>query len=205
MVADSRSTITRSTDYRDLKDSRKFVQWSADLHRIVRQHTTPHFIGSVRPGDALSADEPEGGIFRPSTRAKVRVLEGTHASHGDVVAQQDLWDQWNVALFDITSASVDLSKSQLALVSTRFEKTCDGQGLLAWVLSHADSQKQSAQLRLRATVEGIEIPPTASAADIDEQLEIVENLWPKIRAFDQSSARRAVEFVLSEFHQSIAR
>ncbi|KAL3892971.1 MAG: hypothetical protein SGPRY_014602 [Prymnesium sp.] len=204
MVADYKSRTTPSTDYRwDLKDSRKFPQWSADIHRIVRQHTSAHFIGSARPSDEvrpLPRSEP-----KPVTRSDTGLEQQAQSAHPSQASQPAVWDSWNEVLFDVISASVALSESQLTTVAARFGRTYDGQGLYTWVFSHANMQSQSAQLRLRAQIEALVITPAASAADVDGVLETIENVWPKITAFDLSSPRPAVEFAISRFPQTFSR
>ena len=196
MVASQQNSTTGSSPIKiwDLSNVDAFPQWNQSIRREIRSNTHELFLQSKRPSEET---EEVGGDRKRKLDEKI---------DPGLLARQTLWDDWNKKAYDIIEGAITISTAQINYITVTFgesaSKPFDGQKFYAWVISHANSTKTSYQLKLKKEITALKIEPSASASDINKVLEDIENKWPLIISYDQSSPRPMVEHALGLFpHQ----
>jgi hypothetical protein len=96
---------------------------------------------------------------------------------------QQQWDEWNEITYDILIASVKLSPSQNTYVANHFATASDGEGFYRYILSFADTHKDSAQLRLKTKLRDLRITVDMTSDDVAGIFELhdVRRAWAKAK------------------------
>ena len=194
MVAPGMDDLNRkliSTSFRlNLKAPTNFPQWRFDLQRIVRQHLGAAFLGSECPQAGLAA-----GM---NTRSMGIKSEAEMLAETDLlITAVNLWHSHNATLFDILSASVLMTESQITMVSARYDS--DGQAFYRYILSLFDTSRGSEQLKLIDSLKKLTISPSSRAADVDAVCEVIENSYGKIVGNDVSTPDGMIAKVMGLF------
>ena len=119
-----------------------------DLDRLIRTETSEFFIESTRPTIANLMETDQGE--RSSRSTTVSTLE-------DAKSALEQWDAWNARVYDIVEGSVTLSEAEINEYQSLFAKGRLGQDFYDWVIAHATSDKESAQLRYKARLNALTI------------------------------------------------
>ena len=162
----------------NLKSTEQFPQWHLELLGLVRRQTDRNFLqGDPPPNPNITeiGDDADENAYATRKYTANQELASTHAS---VIYAQ--WTIWNENAYDIILGSVALEPIDLEYVQTTFATTSDGRAFYEWVIKHANSVNQSAQLRMKADFKKIVITIDMTAADIDNTLKIVQTMYPKI-------------------------
>jgi hypothetical protein len=94
---------------------------------------------------------------------------------------------------------VALEPIDLEYVQSTFEASSNGRAFYEWVIKHANTVTQSAQLRLKADFKKIEITSDMSAADIDNVLKLVQTMYPKILDHPKEHTKPSITHAFSLF------
>ena len=142
---------------------------------LVRRQTDRYFLSTPRPAELVDeVTSPQ----QPQTRNTV-ASQSMHASNHAVILRQ--WSEWNETIYDILIASVKLSPTQHAYVSSNFAQESDGLGFYQWVISHADTSKGSAQARLKRELRDLKITADMNSDQVKSALEAIEEKYPLIK------------------------
>ena len=155
----------------NLKSTEQFPQWHLELLGLVRRQTDRNFLqGDPPPNPNITeiGDDADENAYATRKYTANQELASTNAT---IIYVQ--WTIWNETAYDIILGSVALEPIDLEYVQNTFATTSDGRAFYEWVIKHANSATQSAQLRMKADFKKIVITIDMTAADIDNTLKLV--------------------------------